>query len=266
MVHPQISGNKFFKLKYNFLEAQKLGFKKLLTFGGAYSNHIAATAFAAHQFGFESVGIIRGEELANRPFNQTLQTAQNFGMKLNFVSREQYRLKQQANNLNQLQLKFPEHYIIPEGGTNTLAIQGCQEILTMQDKSIYDLICCSVGTGGTIAGLIEYSNDHQHILGFSALKGQFLNDEVAQLLSPKNNHKKWNITDQYCHGGYAKKTPELLQFIQNFEHQYGIPLEHIYTAKMLYGIFDMIDQGHIPVNQKVLVIHTGGLQGRVNRL
>lgn len=259
LVHPQISGNKFFKLKYNFLAAQQQGFKKLLTFGGAYSNHIAATAFAAHQFGFESIGIIRGEELANRPLNATLQTAQHFAMQLQFVSREHYRLKQQADYLAQLALEFPEHYIIPEGGTNALAIQGCQEILTTDNQQNFDLICCAVGTGGTMAGLIEASAAHQQLLGFSALKGNFLNHDLTKLTTKTN----WHITDDYCQGGYAKTTPELLQFIQDFERRYDIPLEQIYTAKMMMGIFKMIEQGDIHRQQKILVIHTGGLQGKI---
>lgn len=260
LVHPHISGNKFFKLKYNLLEAQSLGLKKILSFGGAYSNHIAATAYAAHLFGFESVGIIRGEELKQRPFNPTLLNAQHFGMQLEFVSREQYRQKDQPAFLNQLQQQFPEHYLIPEGGTNHLAIQGCKEILKPDDKSNFDVICCAVGTGGTIAGLIESSLEHQQILGFSALKGDFLNHDVQQLTSRKN----WNITDAYCCGGYAKTTPELLSFIQNFEQHYQIPLEHIYTGKMLMGIFDQIDRDYFKNGSRILVIHSGGLQGKLN--
>ncbi|KGT48272.1 1-aminocyclopropane-1-carboxylate deaminase/D-cysteine desulfhydrase [Acinetobacter sp. HR7] len=257
LVHPQISGNKFFKLKYNFLEAQRLGYQKLLTFGGAYSNHIAATAFAAHQFGFTSVGIIRGEELKDKPLNPTLQTAQDFGMQLHFVSREEYGHKQKPEFLVELQQQFPDHYVIPEGGTNDLAIQGCKEILKPADTQ-FDVICCAVGTGGTIAGLIEASQDHQQVLGFSALKGSFLNDDVAKLTSKRN----WQIIDDYCCGGYAKTTSELLQFIQDFEAEHGIPLEQVYTGKMLMGLTDLIQKGHFPAGSKILVIHTGGLQGR----
>lgn len=259
LVHPQISGNKFFKLKYNFIEAQELGLSKILTFGGAYSNHIAATAFAAHQCGFDSMGIIRGEELANQPLNPTLATAQHFGMQLQFVSRQAYREKTNSAFLTQLQQDYPAHYLIPEGGTNALAIQGCQEILTDSDLKNFDLICCAVGTGGTITGLIESSAKHQHVLGFSALKGDFLQRDVAQLTSKTN----WNILDDYCCGGYAKTNAALLDFIQHFEQQYNIPLEQIYTGKMLMGIFDMIDQGRIQPQQKLLVIHSGGLQGKL---
>lgn len=257
LVHPQISGNKFFKLKYNFLEAKRQGYQHILSFGGAYSNHIAATAFAAQQFGFKSVGVIRGEELADRPLNPTLATAQQFGMKLHFVSRDEYRRKQRPEYLAELARHFPEHYVIPEGGTNALAIQGCQEILKDSDAQ-FDVICCAVGTGGTISGLIEASHAHQQILGFSALKGSFLKDEVAQLTKKTN----WNILDDYCCGGYAKTSAALVQFIRDFEAEFSIPLEQVYTAKMLMGIFDLIEKNYFPARSKLLVIHSGGLQGR----
>jgi 1-aminocyclopropane-1-carboxylate deaminase/D-cysteine desulfhydrase-like pyridoxal-dependent ACC family enzyme len=257
LVHPQISGNKFFKLKYNFLQAHQQAYQRILTFGGAYSNHIAASAFAARQFGFQSVGIIRGQELADRPLNPTLALAQQLGMQLHFVSREEYRHRHQTDYLQQLAQQFPEHYLIPEGGTNTLAIQGCQEILKQGDEQ-FDVICCAVGTGGTLTGLIEASQPHQQVLGFSALKGDFLKDEVARLTLQTN----WSILDDYCCGGYAKTPPALLQFIEDFEAAYKIPLEQVYTGKMLMGIFDLIRQGHFPVGCRLLVIHTGGLQGR----
>ena len=262
LVHPHISGNKFFKLKYNLLAAQQQGYKKLLTFGGAYSNHIAATAYATQLFGFESLGIIRGQELVSKPLNPTLHTAQQFGMQLQFVTRETYRQKQSSAYLAQLQQDYPDYYVIPEGGTNPLAIQGCTEILSDEDRQNYDLICCAVGTGGTIAGLIEASTSQQQILGFSALKGDFLTAEVQQLTQKHN----WQITDQYCCGGYAKTTPELLQFIQDFEQRYQIPLEQIYTGKMLLGLTDLIKQGEFPVDHRILVIHSGGLQGRLAAL
>ena len=262
LVHPQISGNKFFKLKYNLLAAQQQGYKKLLTFGGAYSNHIAATAYAAQLFGFESLGIIRGEELASKALNTTLNTAQQFGMQLQFVTREAYRQKQSRAYLAQLQQDYPEYYAIPEGGTNPLAIQGCSEILSEVDRQNYALICCAVGTGGTIAGLIEASHSQQQILGFSALKGDFLSRELEQLTEKRN----WQITDQYCCGGYAKTNTELLQFIHAFELQYDIPLEQIYTGKMLLGLTDLIQQGTFPKDHRILVIHSGGLQGRLAAL
>ena len=258
LIHPQISGNKFFKLKYNLIEARQLGLKQMLTFGGAYSNHIAATAYAAQLFGFKSLGIIRGEELAHKPLNPTLTTAQQLGMQLVFVSREKYRQKNNHDWIDELTQHYPDTYIIPEGGTNELAIQGCQEILTTEDLNHYDVICCAVGTGGTITGLINASSSQQEILGFSALKGDFLQQDVSQLTHKSN----WKILDDYCFGGYAKTTAELLSFINNFEQQYRIPLEQIYTGKMFYGIFDLISKGYFKENAKILILHSGGLQGR----
>ncbi|WP_180168880.1 1-aminocyclopropane-1-carboxylate deaminase/D-cysteine desulfhydrase [Acinetobacter sp. YH12021] len=259
LVHPYISGNKFYKLKYNFLAAQAQGYQHVLTFGGAYSNHIAATAFAAQLFGWKSTAIIRGEELAERPYNSTLALAHKMGMQFRFVSREMYRQKNHPEFLQFLQHEYPDAYILPEGGTNAFAIQGCQEILNADDLHQFNLICCAVGTGGTITGLIEASHPNQQILGFSALKGDFLTQEVQQLTSKKN----WQITEEFCCGGYAKTTPELLKFIQNFEQKYQIPLEHIYTGKMMMGLLDLIQHNHFPAHTRILAIHTGGLQGKL---
>ena len=259
LIHPQISGNKFFKLKYNLLAAKQQNLNQVLTFGGAYSNHIAATAYAAHYFGFQSIGVIRGEELAKQALNPTLQTAQDFGMQLHFVSRAEYRLRHELEYLQQLKQRYPNTWIIPEGGTNDLAIQGTKEILSADDRENYDVICCAVGTGGTIAGIIESSSDQQHILGFSALKGDFLKHDIQQWTNKTN----WSLTDEYCCGGYAKTNSELLQFMQQFEQQYAVPLEQVYTAKMMMGLFDLIQQGNFPVNTRILAIHTGGLQGRM---
>ena len=259
LIHPAISGNKFFKLKYNLMEARQLGYSGVLTFGGAFSNHIAATAFAAHHFGFQSIGIIRGEELAHKALNHTLTTAQHFSMQLQFLSRDKYRLKDSEEYLAQLKHQYPEYYVIPEGGTNHLAIQGCKEILSSEDLENFDLICCAVGTGGTITGLIEASSAHQKILGFSALKGDFLTHDVKQLTTKTN----WQIIDDFCFGGYAKTTPVLLQFMRSFEAEHSIPLEHIYTAKMMFGLSQMIQHQQIAENARILVIHSGGLQGRI---
>ena len=258
-IHPHISGNKFFKLRHNLLAAQEQGLSQVLTFGGAFSNHIAATAFAAQHFGFQSIGMIRGEELASQQFNPTLQTAQDLGMQLHFLSRFEYRLRHQAEYLQQLQQQYPQAFIIPEGGSNALAIQGTQEILSPDDLENYDVICCAVGTGGTLAGIIESSSELQHVLGFSALKGDFLKHDIQQWTDKSN----WSLTDAYCCGGYAKITPKLLQFMQQFEQQHHIPLEQVYTAKMMMGLLDLIRHHHFPAHTRILVIHTGGLQGKL---
>lgn len=262
LVHPQISGNKFYKLKYNLLYAKQQGFDTLLTFGGAYSNHIAASAYAAHYFGFQSIGMIRGEELAQRPLNPTLSHASQLGMQFEFMSRQDYRLKDQPSFIQALQSRYPTAYIVPEGGTNTLAIQGAQEIISHADQHNYDFLCCAVGTGGTITGIIEASQSAQTVLGFSALKGDFLTQDIAKLTLKRN----WHIVDDYCFGGYAKTSAALHQFIVDFENQHHIPLEPIYTGKMMWGIFDLIQKGYFPAHSRILAIHSGGLQGKNSTL
>lgn len=261
LLHSQISGNKFRKLKYNLIKARQLNQRTLLTFGGAYSNHIAAVAAAGHEFGFNTIGIIRGEELLGKiNDNPTLRLAQQQGMRLVFISRADYRRKTEPNFIQALQNQFGEFYLIPEGGTNALAVQGCTEILTAQDKQQFDYICCAVGTGGTIAGLIESSTDQQMVLGFPALKGDFLQAEIQQWTQKTN----WELVPGYHWGGYAKTTPALLQFVQDFYGQNGIEIEPVYTGKMLFGIFDLIQQGYFPAHSQILVIHTGGLQGNLS--
>ncbi len=241
------------------LAAKQQGLSSILTFGGAYSNHIAATAYAAHLFGLKSIGIIRGEELADKPLNPTLAKAQSLGMHLHFVSRNEYRLRDEVKYLQQLQHQFSQTYIIPEGGTNELAVQGCQEILSQSDLQNYDVICCAVGTGGTISGLIERSSADQKVLGFSALKGDFLQQDIQQWTKKQN----WSLTDSYCCGGYAKTSPDLLAFIENFEEQHTVPLEPIYTGKMMFGLFDLIKNNYFPEGTRILAIHSGGLQADI---
>ncbi len=257
-LHPSISGNKFRKLKYNLIAARQQDFHTLLTFGGAYSNHIAAIAAAGLEHGFQTIGIIRGEELRDKiQDNPTLQLAQAQGMQLHFISRTDYRRKSDIEFIEQLKQQFGEFYLIPEGGTNALAIQGCEEILTEEDKQAFDYICCAVGTGGTIAGIINSNSAQQKVLGFPALKGDFLADEIRQWTTRTN----WDLCLDYHFGGYAKTTPELIQFIQNFQENTGIEIEPIYTGKMLFGIFDLIERGYFPAHSRILAIHTGGLQG-----
>lgn len=265
LLHPNISGNKFRKLKYNLMAARKAGYQTLLTFGGAYSNHIAAVAAAGYEFGFNTIGIIRGEELAdkinnNAIHNLTLSLAQQYGMHFKFISRADYRDKTKPEFIEQLKQEFGEFYLIPEGGSNTLAVQGCSEILTKQDKQQFDYICCAVGTCGTISGVIESSSNRQTVFGFPALKGDFLRAEIEQWTSKTN----WKLINDYHFGGYAKTTPELLQFVQDFKQKTNIEIEPIYTGKMLFGLFDLIDKGYFAANSQILAIHTGGLQGNLS--
>jgi len=257
LIHPFISGNKFRKLKYNLLQAKGEQNETLLTFGGAYSNHIAAVAFAGKEKGFKTIGIIRGDELRDKiSENPTLLFAQNCGMQLEFVSREEYRLKNETSFLENLEKQFGDFYLIPEGGTNELAIKGCQEILTEEDSD-FDFVCCSVGTGGTIAGIINSALPHQKVLGFPALKGDFLKDEIRIFVQNEN----WELITAYHFGGYGKVNPDLIAFINQFYDKNKIPLDPIYTAKMVFGVIDMIDKDYFPAHSKILLIHTGGIQG-----
>lgn len=257
LIHPFVSGNKFRKLKYNLLQAKEENAKTLLTFGGAYSNHIAAVAFAGKEHGFKTIGVIRGEELASKiEENPTLKFAQECGMQFEFVSRELYRLKDDPDFVTDLKQKWGEMYLIPEGGTNSLAIKGCEEILDESDTE-FNYVCCAVGTGGTISGLINSTGDHQKILGFPALKGDFLQNEISTFVKNKN----WELILDYHFGGYGKVIPELVDFINDFYLETKIPLDPIYTAKMVFGIIDLIEKNYFPENSKILLIHTGGLQG-----
>ncbi len=257
LLHPVVSGNKFRKLKYNLLQAKAENKETLLTFGGAFSNHIAAVAYAAQEQGFRSVGVVRGDELNEKTdSNPTLQFAKECGMQFEFVSREAYRHKTEAFFLEELKGKFGDFYLVPEGGTNALAIKGCQEILTEEDAK-FDYICCAVGTGGTISGIINSALSHQKVLGFPALKGNFLQDEI-RIFAENDN---WELINDYHFGGYAKINEELVHFINQFYEDTKIPLDPVYTGKMVFGVLDLIQKDFFPAHSNILLIHTGGLQG-----
>lgn len=257
LIDPEISGNKYRKLKYNLLQAKSENRKRLLTFGGAFSNHIAAVAAAGRREGFETVGIIRGDELSTVVGeNPTLSFARQCGMQLEFISRESYREKDNPEFIEKLRGQFGSFYLIPEGGTNTLAVKGCEEILTPADAD-FDYICCAAGTGGTVAGIINSSNERQTVLAFPALKGDFLSDEIGRFTGRQN----WRLVEGYDFGGYGKVNPGLIGFINRFYGEMAIPLDPIYTGKMVFGVMDLIGKGYFPEGAKILMIHTGGLQG-----
>ncbi len=257
LIHPFVSGNKFRKLKYNLLQAKAENKETLLTFGGAFSNHIAAVAYAGKEQGFKTIGIIRGDELQDKiEENPTLKFAQENGMRFEFISREEYRLKNENSFIENLKNKYGDFYLVPEGGTNELAVKGCEEILTDED-SVFNYVCCAVGTGGTISGLINNSKENQKILGFPALKDDFLNDEI-RIFAKKDN---WNLISDYHFGGYGKINLELIEFINAFFEENKVPLDPIYTGKMVFGVIDLISKNYFPAHSKILLIHTGGLQG-----
>lgn len=256
-IHPIISGNKYRKLKYNILEAEKLDYKTLLSFGGAYSNHIAAVAAVGKEFGFNTIGIIRGEELQSKiNENPTLNFAQRSGMQFKFIDRSSYRDKTSRLFIDNLKKDFGSFYLIPEGGTNKLAIKGCEEILKEEDAE-FDYICCSVGTGGTLSGLINSTKYNQKVLGFPALKGNFLKKEIIKFTDKTN----WELITDYHFGGYAKVTRQLIEFINGFKSNSIIQLDPVYTGKTMFGIMDLIQKGYFLKGSKILAIHTGGLQG-----
>ncbi len=258
--HPFISGNKWWKLKYNLEEAKRLGHDTLLTFGGAFSNHIFATAAAAKELGLKSIGIIRGEKIL--PLNPTLAFAESCGMQLHFISREDYRRKTDRLFIDQLKKEFGDFYLIPEGGTNAFAIRGCAEFAR---EKIWPIecthVCLPVGTGGTLAGVVSGLMGETRVIGFSVLKdGSFLREEIKSQVGFFIG-SNWEIQTDYHFGGYAKQTQELAEFILKIKEQHNLPLDQIYTGKMMFGIFDLIKKGYFERGSVVLAIHTGGLQG-----
>ncbi|UOK42594.1 MULTISPECIES: 1-aminocyclopropane-1-carboxylate deaminase/D-cysteine desulfhydrase [Flavobacterium] len=257
LLHPEISGNKFRKLKYNLIEAKSEGVDALLTFGGAFSNHIAAVSAAGNKYGFKTIGIIRGDELIDKiDENPTLLFARENGMKFVFVTREMFRQKDNLEFIETLRSEYGNFYLLPEGGTNNLAVKGCEEILTDEDED-FAYICCAVGTGGTIAGIINSLQENQKAIGFSSLKGAFLCDDIRSFA--KNNN--WELISDYHFGGYGKVSEELIFFLNEFYRKTGIPLDPVYTGKMMFGIYDLIKKGYFKEGSKILAIHTGGLQG-----
>ncbi|MDZ8052214.1 MAG: 1-aminocyclopropane-1-carboxylate deaminase/D-cysteine desulfhydrase [Aulosira sp. ZfuVER01] len=266
-MHPWVNGNKWFKLKYNILEAKQRNFTTLLTFGGAYSNHIFATAAAGNLFGFRTIGMIRGEE--RLPLNPTLSFAVQQGMQLFYLDREKYRQRHTTALQAELQQRFGEVFIIPEGGSNLNGVRGCMEIL---NTAAFDIVCVACGTGTTLAGIILSLHKNQRAIGFPVLKDRaFLASEIDSWLKDylasglpivDEAIASWQLICDYHMGGYAKVNEELLLFSQQFTQEHGIPLDYVYTAKMFYGVMDLLKQGFSPPG-RLLLIHTGGLQGNL---
>jgi 1-aminocyclopropane-1-carboxylate deaminase len=262
LIHGQISGNKYRKLKYNLLKTKDLYIKKIVTKGGAFSNHIHATAAVGNFLKIDTVGIIRGEEVDNK----TLDFAKKNGMEIFFCNRTAYRNINEENFQDSLPEKIEAAFFIPEGGTNKLAIKGVAEMVEEIENQLQpmpDFICTACGTGGTMTGIIEGLAGRQKALGFSVLKGDFMENEIRQnqLQYTDNQYNNWEIINNYHFGGYAKTSPILFDFIRNFELKYNILLDPIYTSKMMFGIFDLIEKDYFPEGSTVLAIHTGGLQG-----
>lgn len=258
-LHPVISGNKWFKLKYYLADAADKGYKKIVTFGGPYSNHIAAAAYAANQFNFDAAGIIRGEQPPL--LSHTLSAARDLGMELHFLSRDDYSLAKRNGGTGLIDECFINHYFIPEGGFGKMGVAGAAEILHIGDISKYTHIIAAVGTGTTIAGVLQATSPQQEVIGISAMKSNAaLADEISSLLDgtvPGNFH----IIHDYHFGGYAKKSQPLLDFMNRFYRLSNIPLDFVYTGKVMYGISDLISKNYFSPGAAILMIHTGGLQG-----
>jgi len=261
LIHPFISGNKYYKLKYNLEKAKEKNKETILTFGGAYSNHIHAVSAAAKSFGFKSIGIIRGEEY--KPLNPTLQFAVDNGMKLYYLDRKTYRNRTEKSFREEIAKQFGDVYILPEGGTNELALKGTAEIL-QNIKIDFEYLCAPVGSGGTLAGLITGLYDSKKAIGFSSLKGgEYLSGTISELISNSSIRKfdNWIINHDYHFGGFAKISRELIEFVNWFKDNNNIQLDLIYNGKMMFGINDMISKKYFPSNSRIVAIHTGGLQG-----
>lgn len=257
LVHPDIPGNKWRKLKYNIAAAQAQKATSLLTFGGAYSNHIRATAAAGHHFGFRTIGIIRGER--HLPLNPSLDYATRMGMHLSYLDRTSYRNKTSPEVLDGLREMFGDCYLVPEGGSNAHALAGCKE-LPQEIPIDFDVICCACGTGGTLAGIAAGLMPGQHALGFSVLKGgTFLGGDVAKLQEQALGKQtgNWSIECDFHMGGYARRTRELDEFIESFERRHGLRLDWVYVAKLMYGVFSLVEQGRFPRGTTLIAVVTG---------
>jgi 1-aminocyclopropane-1-carboxylate deaminase len=274
LIDTEISGNKWFKLKNNLQNARNQSHETIITFGGAFSNHIASTAAACKKFNFNAVGIIRGEE--TNETNPTLVQAKKNGMQLHFVSRELYSQKEEDGFKLYLEKHFGRHYLIPEGGNNSAGVLGCSEIL--KNEWEYDYILSACGTGATYAGLMASLKPHQIVIGISVLKGT--NDlpreteELFHCVFSKKEDKIYGndalagdviknncICNTYAFNGYAGYHKDVIAFKASFEHTYKIPLDHVYTSKLLYALFDLMEKKKLGQEAKILVIHCGGLQG-----
>jgi len=284
--HPVVQGNKWHKLKYNLIQAKLTHKNTILTFGGAYSNHIAATAAAAKDADLQSIGVIRGNELENSPekWSPTLQVAAENGMQFIFIDRQTYRLKATSDFLTNLQKQYPTSFIIPEGGSNKYAVLGFEDLVTdlYQQCPEWTHIFSPVGTGGTLAGLIHFSNIHQlntkntscrTIVGIPVLKnGDYLSNQIQELLSQATDKLQvdniqtvaWKLLTQYHDGGYAKQSNKGRNSQHEFEKEFSILLDPIYTSKMIYAFYDQLKTGKIPKGSSIILLHTGGLQGRKN--
>lgn len=264
LLHPVISGNKWRKLKYILNHALTTGADTLVSMGGAHSNHLHALAYAGNRLGLKTMAFVRGER--PEPLSPTLTDLLDWGMELRFVSRSEYRQLRVHKTHDSLPGLKAGQYWLPEGGASGLALQGVGEILA-EISQPFDVLLTACGTGATLAGLIAAAPELATLLGVAALKGAgFLADDVRQLLAGKSTKSNWEILLAHHFGGFGKTTPELLDFIERFQIRHGVPLEPVYTGKMLFAVYDLLRQGYFKPGQRILALHTGGLQGARSRL
>jgi 1-aminocyclopropane-1-carboxylate deaminase len=257
LINPEIPGNKWRKLKYNLQAARDEGHQVLLTFGGAYSNHIRATAAAGYHYGFSTIGVIRGEE--HLPLNPVLAGAADYGMRLEYLDRTAYRHKDDPALIASLRSRFGGFCLLPEGGSNALAVRGCAEIAAEISRS-FDVICCPCGTGGTLAGIADGLATGQRALGFSVLRGgEFLNRQVAGLQAAAFGavSANWSIDHGFHFGGFARRKPALDEFIADFADRHGLVLDWVYPAKMMYGVYALAERGAFAPGTVVVAVITG---------
>ncbi|WP_286262997.1 1-aminocyclopropane-1-carboxylate deaminase/D-cysteine desulfhydrase [Thalassotalea atypica] len=262
LIHPIISGNKWRKLKGNLAEAKRQNKKGIVSFGGAYSNHIHALAYACHQHKLSSIGIIRGESQYQDNF--TLSWARYWQMQFKFVDRKTYRKRHEKDYLAELAIMYPDHFVVPEGGTNSFALSGVGEVISELNQQLdYDTIMLPVGSGGTISGLIKADHDQHEILGVAVLKQNgYLLDEITQLLPNTAHHYgNWRLLEDFHCGGYAKFSAQHCQRIIEFIDESQIPFEPVYSGKMLLALLDLVEAEYFPENHTIVLLHTGGLQG-----
>ncbi|HNJ58722.1 MAG TPA: pyridoxal-phosphate dependent enzyme [Chitinophagaceae bacterium] len=256
-IHLIVSGNKWFKLKYYIQDCIKKGKETLATFGGTYSNHIVATAYACKSAGLKSIGIIRGE--ATKFSSHTLKDAESYGMELHFVSREMFKEKEKIyNQFNK------DVYWVNEGGLGALGSKGASEILLTANTSIYTHIICACGTGTMCSGLISGALPNQKVIGISILKGNNDLENVVNSLVSKNNHASYSLLHNYHFGGYAKHPLELIQWMNELHKKENLPTDIVYTSKLFYAVKDLCNTNYFTSQDKVLVIHSGGLQGNLS--
>lgn len=257
-IHPVISGNKLFKLRYYIEEAKKQNKNTIVTYGGAWSNHIVAAACACSLNKIKCIGVIRGEEPA--VYSETLKAAKEYGMQFYFISRNNYRTKEIPPGII-----TEEVFIIPEGGYGEKGSVGFATALEYCDKNNFTHFICAVGTGTMMAGIIKAVSDNQQVIGIPVLKNNpELLPEINHLLTSEEQQKKFKLIEGYHFGGYAKQTPELTGFMNSFYNESAIPTDFVYTGKLFYAVNELIKENYFEADSKILIIHSGGLQGNAS--